>query len=116
MMILCLSVILYSSKLFFFELSKQDIPGTFHVNVCSFLIFHDLESTDISTPQQATSSKRPPCLQFRADRKTGGAHLEFSGRNAMHGKSRVSSAVKYDCFELDDSGNCFIRKTWLHCI
>ena len=29
----------------------------------------------------------------------------------------VSSAIKYDCFKLDDSlGNCIIRKTWLHCI
>ena len=26
----------------------------------------------------------------------------------MHGKSRVSSAIKYDCFKLDDSGNCII--------
>ena len=24
----------------------------------------------------------------------------------MHEKSRVSSAIKYDCFKLDDSGNC----------
>ena len=29
----------------------------------------------------------------------------------MHGKSRVSSAIKYDCLKLDDSGNCIIRKT-----
>ena len=36
----------------------------------------------------------------------------------MHEKSRVSSAIKYDCFKLavDGSGNCIIRKTWLHCI
>ena len=34
----------------------------------------------------------------------------------MHGKSRVSSAIKYDCFKLDDSGNCIIRKAWLHCM
>ena len=34
----------------------------------------------------------------------------------MHGKSRVSSAIKYDCFKLDDPGNCTMRKTWLHCI
>ena len=27
----------------------------------------------------------------------------------MHGKSRVSSAIKYDYFKLDDSGNCIIR-------
>ena len=27
----------------------------------------------------------------------------------MHGKSRVSSAIKYDCFKLDQSGNCIIR-------
>ena len=27
----------------------------------------------------------------------------------MHGRSRVSSAIKYDCFKLDDSGNCIIR-------
>ena len=33
----------------------------------------------------------------------------------MHGKSRVSSATKYDCFKLDGSGNCIIRKTWLPC-
>ena len=29
----------------------------------------------------------------------------------MHGKSRVSSAIKYDCLKLDDSGNCIIRET-----
>ena len=34
----------------------------------------------------------------------------------MHGKSRVSSAIKYDCFKFDDSGNCVNRKTCLHCI
>ena len=34
----------------------------------------------------------------------------------MHGKSRVSSAIKYDCLKLDDSGNSIIRKTWPHCI
>ena len=34
----------------------------------------------------------------------------------MHGKSRVSSAIKYDCFKLGDFENCIIRKTWLHCI
>ena len=28
---------------FFFQLSKQDIPSTFHVNICSFLIFRELE-------------------------------------------------------------------------
>ena len=32
----------------------------------------------------------------------------------MHGKSRVSSAIKYDCLKLDYSGNCIIKKTWLH--
>ena len=52
----------------------------------------------------------------RADEKTGGTLLEFSGRTAMHGKSRVSSAIKYDCLKFDDSGNCIIRKTRLHCI
>ena len=41
----------------------------------------------------------------RADQKTSGALLEFSGRTAMHGKSRVSSAIKYNCFKFDDSGN-----------
>ena len=34
----------------------------------------------------------------------------------MHKKSRVSSAIKYDCLKLDDSGNCIIRKTQPHCI
>ena len=27
----------------------------------------------------------------------------------MHGKSGVSSAIKYDCFKFDDSGNCIIK-------
>ena len=47
----------------------------------------------------------------RADQNTGSALLEFPVRNAMQGKSRVSSAIKYDLFKLDDSGNCLIRKT-----
>ena len=44
----------------------------------------------------------------RADQITGRVLLEFP---AMHGKSRVTSAMKYDFFELDNSGNCIIRKT-----
>ena len=32
-------------------------------------------------------------LKTRADQNTGGALLEFSMRAAMHGKSRVSSAI-----------------------
>ena len=52
----------------------------------------------------------------RADQNTGDALLEVPVRTAMHWKSRVSSAIKYDVFKLDDSGNCIIRKTWLHCI
>ena len=52
----------------------------------------------------------------RADQNTGGTLLEFSVRSAMHGKSRVSSAIKYDFFKLDDCGNRIIRKIWLHCI
>ena len=54
---------------------------------------------------------------LRADQNTGCALLEFSVRTAIHRKYRVSSAIKYDFFfKLDDSGNCIIRKTWLHCI
>ena len=37
------------------------------------------------------------------DQRTGVALLEFSGRTAMLGKSRVLSAIKYDCFKFDDS-------------
>ena len=55
-------------------------------------------------------------FQTRTDQNTGGALLEFPVRTAMHRKSRVSSAIKYDFFKLDDSGNCITRKTWLHCI
>ena len=44
----------------------------------------------------------------------GDAFLEFPVRTAMHGKSSVSSAIKYNFFKLDDSWNCIIRKTWLH--
>ena len=41
----------------------------------------------------------------------GSALLEFPGRTVMHGTSPISSAIKYDCFKFDDSGNCTIRKT-----
>ena len=41
-------------------------------------------------------------LHTRADQNTGGALLEFPVRTAMHGKSRVSSAIKYDFFKSDD--------------
>ena len=27
----------------------------------------------------------------------------------MHGKSGISSAIKYDCFKLDYSGNCIMK-------
>ena len=42
----------------------------------------------------------------RADQNTGGALLEFPVRTAVDEKSRVSSAIKYDFFKFDDSGNC----------
>ena len=42
-------------------------------------------------------------------------YLDFKS-TGMHGKSRDPSAIKYDCFKSDDSRNCIIRKTWLHCI
>ena len=50
---------------------------------------------------------------YQGGSKNGRCTLKFSGRTGMHGKSRVSSVIKYDCFKLDDSGNCIIcRKTW----
>ena len=33
----------------------------------------------------------------------------------MHGTSRVSSAIKYDCLKLDDSENCIIKATITRC-
>ena len=50
-------------KVVFSNGSKLDVPGTFNVNFCSFLIFHELESTDISIPQQLPA-RGPPCLQL----------------------------------------------------
>ena len=50
-------------------------------------------------------------VSTRADQNTGSTLLGFPVRTAMHGKSRVSSAIKYDFLKLDDSGNCIIRKT-----
>ena len=60
--------------------------------------------------QMLSKASTASCLNMatRADQKTGSTLLEFSGRTAMHGKSRVSSAIKYDCFKFDDSGNCII--------
>ena len=54
--------------------------------------------------------------QIRADQSTGSALFELPVRTAMHGKSRALFAIKYDFLKLDDSRNCIIRKTWLHCI
>ena len=39
--------------------------------------------------------------RIRADQNTGGALLEFPMRTAMHGKSRVSSAIKYNFSKLE---------------
>ena len=49
--------------------------------------------------------------------KKRATHSEnFSEKTGMHGKSRVSSAINYDCFKLDNPGNCIIRNTWLQCL
>ena len=53
----------HSLSLFFSNWGKLDVSSTFHVNFCSFLIFHELESTDLSTPQQLPARGRP-CLQL----------------------------------------------------
>ena len=42
----------HSLSLFFSNWGGLDIYSTFHANFCSFLTFHEFESTDISTPQQ----------------------------------------------------------------
>ena len=41
-----------SSSLFLSNWGKLNISSTFYANFCSFLISHELGSTDISTPQQ----------------------------------------------------------------
>ena len=57
------------------------------------------------TPKTVRHGHAIRIRQSRADQKTGGALRKFFGRIGMHGKSRVSSPIKYDCFKLDDSGN-----------
>ena len=73
--------------------------------VCNILLMHGNATTMLVK-----------LVVTRADQNTGDTLLEFPVRTAMHRKSRVSSATKYDFFKLDDSGNCIIGKTWLHCI
>ena len=95
-----------------------------HFNVCitpkstlGFEVTISKKMSHCSSQVDLTTQPRNWCfVGTRADQKTGGALLEFSGRTGMHGKSCVSSAINYDRFKLDDSGNCIIRKTWLHCI
>ena len=53
----------HSLSLLFSNGGKLDVSGTFHVHFCSFLIFHELESTDISNPQQLLA-KGPLCLKL----------------------------------------------------
>ena len=43
---------------FFSNWGKLDVPSIFHVSFSSFLIFHELESTDISIPQQLPARGR----------------------------------------------------------
>ena len=58
MIIFCLPVIFSLFKLVFSNWGKLDISSTFHANFCSFLIFHELESTDTSIPQQLPARGR----------------------------------------------------------
>ena len=59
MMIFCLNVIfIFLFILFFSNWCGLDIHSTFHANFCSFLIFHEFESTDISIPQQLLARGR----------------------------------------------------------
>ena len=49
--------------------------------------------------------------------KKRAAHSEnFLGGMVCTGNLAFRLQKKYNCFKLDDSGNCIIRKTWLHCI
>ena len=59
-----------------------------------------------------------PPLRFpdQGGSKNGRRTLKIFWEDSYTREVRVSSAVKYDCFKLDDSGNFIIRKTWLHCI
>ena len=68
-------------------------------------------SFDINLVQTSSGNGGYCFSLISADQNTGGALLEFLVRTAMHGKSRVSSAIKYDFFKLDDSENCIIGKT-----
>ena len=71
MMIFCLPVIFIFFSLFkpvFFSSNwgKLDVPDTFHVNFCSFLIgipWTWIHCLGISTPQQLPA-RGPPCLQL----------------------------------------------------
>ena len=51
-------IFLFTIKAFFSNWGKLDVPSTFHVNFCSFLIFPDPESTDISTLPQLPARDR----------------------------------------------------------
>ena len=78
------------------------------------LFFCETPTAPVSPEAGFRNKAFPPELlkSFQSRYKSGrikkrAAHSEkFSaGRTGMHGKSRVSSAIKYDCFKLDGSGN-----------
>ena len=58
--------------------------------------------------QMANRSELTSCLPGPGPKqgglKNGQRTLKFSGRTGMQGKSRVSSAIKYDCSKLSTLG------------
>ena len=64
----------------------------------SLFLFNDAEVNNILNQQCWSVLLQPKFALFthRVDQNTGGALLEFPVRTAIHGESRVSSAIKYD--------------------
>ena len=77
----------HSLNLFFFSnWGKLDVPSTFHVNFCSFLVFHELESTGISIPQQLPARSRNvySFLSSAATRVARLWYVSFGERHHAH--------------------------------
>ena len=111
-----LSAKLYSVSQKVTKFQIEISPGVFGLEN-QFRYFEKLEYVvKVHSLSSGKVAATPILKSVQGGLKNGRRALKFSGKTGMHEKSRVSSTTKYNCFKLDGSGNCIIRKTWMHCI
>ena len=84
----------HSLSSFLLNWGRLNVPHTFHANFCSFLISHELKSTDISTPQQPTAWGHH-VYSFLSSAVTGVARLSKVNFGQRHREQIISSTLSF---------------------